>query len=187
MRKIVKIIHTLAACGLIGGLGCYMIVLVSAPQDTLEDYADLRQTIAALSNLVLLPSLGAALISGLISMVVHRPFIDMGWVWIKALLGILTFEGVLAIIGAKAGQAAKVSAKIVDGELPPEAIDRLVATEWLSLWVIAAISVAQVVLGIWRPRLVRPPQRSASRAAPEKTETVDGSGPGGGVAKSADQ
>jgi hypothetical protein len=34
MRKTIKILHSLASCGLIGGLAAYMIVLLWAPQAT---------------------------------------------------------------------------------------------------------------------------------------------------------
>ena len=86
MRKTLKFFHTLASCGLIGALLGYMIILTKAPQDTLNAYADLRQSIALLSNYLLLPSLAIALITGLLSMAVHRPFQDMRWAWVKALL-----------------------------------------------------------------------------------------------------
>jgi hypothetical protein len=153
MRKLLKISHTLAACGLIGGLGCYLILLYAAPQETPEAYADLREAIAAISNYLLLPSLAIATISGLLAMMVHRPFLDKRWVWLKAALGILMFKGVLTIVGAKANDAAVVSRKIADGEPVVEALDAALFNEWATLGVVLVLSVANVVLGIWRPRL----------------------------------
>lgn len=156
-RKVVKILHTLAACGLIGGLGCYMIMLVAAPQAqmTAAAYADLRQFISVISNYVLLPSLALALVSGLLSMAVHQPFLDKGWVWIKALMGILMFKGVLTIVSAKADYAATVARRIADGEASADALDSLLVLEWWTLVAVMAISAANVVIGIWRPRLMR--------------------------------
>lgn len=58
MRKAPKLLHTLAACGLIGGIVCHMILLYGARQDTAAAYADLRGSIAAIGNALLLPSLG---------------------------------------------------------------------------------------------------------------------------------
>lgn len=155
MRKAVKILHSLAAGGLIGGLACYAILLLAAPQETPAAYAALRQSILVISNYVLFPSLAVALVSGLVSMIVHRPFLDTGWVWVKALLGILMFKGVLTIMSAKADYAATVAGRIARGEAPPDALADLLALEWGTLAAIAAISVANVVLGIWRPKLVR--------------------------------
>lgn len=93
MRKLLKCLHTLAACGLIGGLAVYMLLLALAPQETPAAYAQLRQAIAAVSNYLLMPSLAVALVSGLLSMAVHTPFLDKRWVWLKAAMGILMFKG----------------------------------------------------------------------------------------------
>ena len=153
MRKTLKLFHTLASCGLIGALVGYMIVLVNAPQETASKYADMRHTISALCNFVLLPSLGIALVTGLLSMAVHRPFQDMRWAWIKALLGLSMFEATLAIIQSKANYAASVSAKIAAGEASADALASGLSTEWSSLFAIMALSIANIVLGIWRPPL----------------------------------
>ena len=166
MRKLFKVFHTLAACGLIGGLGCYLILLYAAPQETPKAYADLRQGIAAISNYLLLPSLAVATVSGLLAMMVHRPFLDKRWVWLKAVLGILMFKGVLTIVGAKANEAAVVSRKIADGEPVAEVLDAALFNEWATLGVVLLLSMANVVLGIWRPRLVgRPKYREKATSA----------------------
>lgn len=154
MRKTLKILHTLAASGLIGGLGCYMILLMMAPEGTPEAYADLRQSIAMISNYVLLPSLAIGVISGLLSMVVHRPFLDKRWVWLKAALGILMFKGVLTVVGAKADHAAVVSREIANGASSSDVLETALVQEWWTLVVVMALSIANVVIGIWRPRLM---------------------------------
>lgn len=162
MRKALKIMHSIAAGGLIGGLACYAILLLAAPQETPAAYADLRRSIAAISDWVLLPSLALAVLSGLVAMIVHRPFLDLGWVWIKALLGILMFKGVLTIVSAKADHAATMSARIASGEAPPDALAELLMLEWGTLAIVGAIAVANVVLGVWRPKLMRLPARTAA-------------------------
>ncbi|WP_052340876.1 DUF2269 family protein [Salinarimonas rosea] len=157
MRKLVKILHSVAAGGLLGGLACYAALLALAPQETSQAYADLRVSITVISDWVLLPSLAVALVSGLLSMIVHRPFLDTGWVWIKAGLGILMFKGTLTIVSAKADYAATMAARMAAGDAPPDALADMVRLEWGTLAVVGAIAVANVVLGIWRPRLVRIP------------------------------
>lgn len=166
MRKVLKILHTLAACGLIGGLGCYMILLYMAPHESPAAYAGLRQAIASVSNYLLLPSLAIATVSGLLSMMVHRPFLDKGWVWFKAALGILMFKGVLTIVGAKANEAAVVSRKIADGEPAAKVLDAALFNEWATLGVVLVLSVANVVVGIWRPRFGARSQSQAKGNAP---------------------
>jgi hypothetical protein len=142
-----------------------MVLLVFAPQGDAAQYADLRQSIAAISTYVLLPSLAIALVSGLLSMLVHQPFIDMGWVWIKALLGILMFKGVLTIVSAKADYAAAMADRIAAGSAPPDALQQLLVLEWSTLWIVMAMSVANVVLGIWRPKFARPAKAEPVPAA----------------------
>ena len=63
LPKTLKFLHTLAACGIIGGIGCHMILLIFAPQGTPAAYADMRQSISAISNYVLVPSLAIVLVS----------------------------------------------------------------------------------------------------------------------------
>ncbi len=174
MRKTLKILHTLAACGMIGGLLVYMLLLVEARQDTPEAYADLRWSISQLSDYVLMPSLAIVVVSGLLAMVVHRPYMDKRWAWVKAASGILMFKGVLTIVGAKANYAAGVAEKIANGEASREALDAALAYEWYALGAILALSVANVILGVWRPKLKVGEEPRARRApqAPAKSEAV---------------
>jgi hypothetical protein len=171
MRKTLKFLHTGAACGLTGALLAYAVLLMYAPQNTPGQYADVRHTIDVLCNVVLLPSLAIALISGLLSMAVHAPFQDMRWVWVKALLGLSMFESTLAIIQSKAHTAAKIAAKIAAGEAPPGALDAALSTEWSSLAAILALSVANIALGVWRPALQRR-QRVGGAVADSGTESA---------------
>ncbi len=162
LRRILKILHTVSSCGLIGGLLAYMVILITAPQATPSSYADMRVTIAANSNHVLLPSLAVALISGLLAMAAHRPDTEKVWAWIKAATGIPMFKGVLTIVGAKADYAASVSERIASGEVDVEVLETALAYEWQALITILAISVLNVVLGVWRPNIKR--RRNSGRA-----------------------
>lgn len=164
MRKAMKFFHTLASAGLIGAMLGYIILLMYAPQGTAQAYADMRQSIAALCNYLLLPSMAIALITGLLAMAVHRSFQEMRWVWVKALLGLLMFESTLAIIQSKANTAAAVSAKIANGAAEQAVLKTALATEWTSLALILSLAIANLVLGVWRPRLARAPQRAVAGA-----------------------
>ncbi|MEQ1612131.1 MAG: hypothetical protein ABL904_05215 [Hyphomicrobiaceae bacterium] len=155
MRKVLKLFHSLASCGRIGALLGYTIVLIHAPQTSPLAYAQARQIISLLCNFLLLPSLAVALVTGLFSMMVHRPFQDTRWAWFKAVLGLSMFEATLGIIQSKATTAAVESAKIATGETEPVALADALANEWGALTAIMALSIAQVGLGVWRPRLAR--------------------------------
>lgn len=155
MRKAVKVLHTLAACGLIGALAGYALVLLYARQDTPAQYADMRHTINIISNYLLMPSLGVGLLSGLVSMIVHQPFQQFRWAWLKALLGISMFEATLVVISTKANTAAALADKITAGENKADELAAAIASEWNGLAVVFALAMANILLGIWRPSLMR--------------------------------
>jgi hypothetical protein len=153
MRRLMKFLHTLAACGLLGALGAYMVVLLFSPQASAQALADMRQTVSALCSYLLLPSLILALVTGLLSMAVHRPFQETRWAWAKAVLGLSLFEATLAVVQAKAGSAAEEAAKLAAGQGDAAALASIISSEWTTLYALIALSAAQIALGIWRPRL----------------------------------
>jgi len=155
-RKISKILHSIAACGIIGGIGCYMVLLTISVPETAGTYADLRQSISVISNYIILPSMALVIGTGLLSMIVHQPFTEKGWVWIKAMTGILLFEGTLTIVGARASYAAQKSAEIAAGIVPADTLDSLIAREWGTLVIVMGIALLNIVLGVWRPRRITP-------------------------------
>lgn len=155
MRKTLKIVHTLAACGLIGALLAYMLILMFAPTDTPRAYADTRAIISQLCDYLILPSMALAVVSGLLAMAVHRPFQDTRWAWLKALLGLSLFEATLAIVQSKATTAAALSARLAAGVGEPGELAVVLANEWRAFSAVLALSIVQVIVGVWRPRLTR--------------------------------
>ncbi len=153
-RRLLKILHELGAIGLTGALASYMILLVTAPDDSMADYAIVRSSIEAISAWLLVPSLAIALVSGLLAMAVYAPFQKGGWVWAKAILGLPMFEGTLATIDSTAKQAAALSAQAAagDGDVDPTLLSEMLTREWRALWIIMVLAIAQTVLGVWRPR-----------------------------------
>lgn len=156
-RRIIKILHTLGSIGLAGGLAAFMMVLAYGPgPDMPSEYAELRGSLAVLSRWLILPCMIATLASGLLSMAVHFPFQDKGWVWVKALLGLLVFEASLASIDGPAQAAATASASAVAGEIDATRLAVLIDDKWGAWWMLLAIFVVNVILGVWRPRFIRP-------------------------------
>jgi hypothetical protein len=129
-----------------------MVLLATAPNDSMTDYAIVRSNIEAISGWLLVPSLAIALMSGLLAMAVYSPFQNAGWVWAKLLLGLPMFEGTLATIDATAQHAAALSARAAAGDVDPTLLSEVIAREWQALWFIMALAIAQTVLGVWRPR-----------------------------------
>ena len=153
MRKTLKILHTLSAIGMSGGLAAYMLVLATTPEITsLEAHASLRASLALVAKWMILPSMLVVIVTGLLAMAVHDRFQEMPWVWIKALSGILIFEATLASVDGPAQQAAAATARAVAGDIDIATMQSLLRDEWGAWWMLLALSVANVLLAIWRPR-----------------------------------
>lgn len=156
MRRLMKFLHTASAIGLAGGLSAYMLALSAAPDiSSVAEYSALRNSLATVSTWLILPSMVVVLASGLLSIAVHRPFHNAIWAWIKAASGILIFEETLRAIDAPAQAAARAAARTMSGEIDIVALPGLIHDEWVSWWLILALSAANIALGIWRPRIVK--------------------------------
>jgi hypothetical protein len=155
MGRFLKALHQIGGIGLAGSLAACIVLVATAPTDSLAGYAAVRRGIAAISQWILVPSLAIVLVSGLLAIAANRAYHDAGWAWIKALLGIVMFEGTLITISASARRAAELSALAAAGEGDPAQLAEVLRTEWGSLWLILALSIANVLLAVWRPRILR--------------------------------
>lgn len=154
LKRALKLLHSLSAIGFAGGLAAYMIVLNGAPDvSATAEYLALRDALASLANFIIVPSMVVGVTSGLLAMAFHFPFHDAPWVWAKALSGVLLFEASLMSIDAPAEQAAEAVANAMRGEIDPATLNTLVHDEWVAMWTVLALAVANVVLAVWRPRL----------------------------------
>ncbi len=152
-RKAVKILHVLGSTALTGALAAYMLLLATASSDSLAEYANLRANLATLSKWVIAPSMVLCLASGMFTLVVHHPFQEQRWVWIKILLGLPMFEGTLGVVDAVAQRAARLTAEAAAGGGDPAVLAELVRTEWGGLWAIMGLARVNIVISVWRPRL----------------------------------
>lgn len=177
MRKTLKILHTIGACGMIGALVAALVLIYFAPVTSDASFAEMRTSIALFSNYILLPSLGIVLVSGLFAMAAHTPYMNKGWVLLKAGFGIIVFKGTLHLIGAHDDYATQLTAAVAEGRvLPATALDGALAHENLMIWTLLILSVANVVVGVWRPKFIREKTlRRGPRAvvAEETAQTVE--------------
>lgn len=156
MRRLLKFLHTLGAIGLTGALGAQIVLLSRLPApDSLSEYAVLRGAMGVLAEWILLPSLAVTLVSGLLAMAMNHAFHNAGWAWFKLALGVSMFEGTLITVQGPAQKEAELSARALAGELDPALLGQAMQAEWNSVWVVLAIAIANVFLGVWRPRFQR--------------------------------
>lgn len=156
MRLLLKFLHTIGAIGLMGGLACMLVLLLRAPApESLAAYASARAAMELIARWVFFPSLGLTLVAGLLAIAVNGAFHNAGWAWIKAATGILLFEaGFVGVLGPMQREAER-SAKALAGEFDVALLAQTLSAERNTLWVLLALSAANVMLGVWRPRFSR--------------------------------
>ena len=156
VRHLLKFLHTIGAVGLMGAMASLLVLLSMAPPPTsLAAYASIREAMGGIATWILFPSLGLTLIAGLVAIAYSRVYQNAGWVWLKAASGILIFEGCLVGVVGPIQQEAEQSAKALAGELDPTILALSLGSERNTLWVLLAVATANVVVGIWRPRLMK--------------------------------
>lgn len=148
-RMTAKVLHELASIGFGGGLAACLLINGLADHGTAETFAAGRQAFAAIANYLLVPSMAVVVVSGLLAIAATRGYMDAGWAWLKALLGITVFEATLMVVGSGSRQAEMLAAFTAD----PQALQALLRSERNTLWLLIALSVVNVVLAVWRPRL----------------------------------
>ena len=156
MRHFLKFLHTIGAIGLIGAAACLLVLLHLAPAATsVAGHALYRGAMGTIATWIFFPSLALTLISGLLAIAFHRGFHNAGWAWLKA-----AFEdqnsrgGFVGVIGPMQREAER-SAKALAGQVDPATLSASLGAEQGTLWVLLAVATANVVLGVWRPRLIR--------------------------------
>ena len=153
MRRALKLFHIVSSAGFIGGIAVYIMLLAHSPEaKDIEAFDQNRQDIALIAHWLILPSMAVILLSGLLSIAVHRPFHEARWVWVKALSGILVFEATLASIDGPAQRAAQTSAAAIAGDLDVSELVAKVHDHTGALYILLGLAVANIMLGIWRPR-----------------------------------
>ncbi|MBI1187782.1 MAG: DUF2269 family protein [Alphaproteobacteria bacterium] len=154
MRRFLKFLHTVGAAGLMGGAAA--IVAMLAPASVGADPAPILDAIAKIAAWVIGPSMVVTIVSGLLAMAANAAFQDVAWVWVKAATGVLILQAGLHVLGPIQEAAKRLANAPADG---PAALDptHLLEAEINTLWVLLAVSAANIALGVWRPRFPKYP------------------------------
>jgi uncharacterized membrane protein len=157
VRRFLKFLHTLGAAGLMGAIAALMVVVILAPASvSTVGYGPLIGAMAKIAAWTIGPSMVMTVITGLLAMAATPAFQDAGWVWVKAATGLLILEGGLHVLGP-IQEEAKRGAGALAGGPDPASVARLLTAEGNTLWLLLAVSVANIALGVWRPRLPKIP------------------------------
>ena len=148
LRLGTKTLHEIASIGFGGALAACLVINLVPNRASSERFAAARKVFAAIAQYVLFPSMGIFVVSGLIYLAATRSYANAGWAWVKALLGLSVFEATLLIVGS-GRQQAELAAAAANATL----LDSPLRSERNTLWLLIAVSVANVVLAVWRPRL----------------------------------
>ena len=156
LHKLLKLLHELGAIGVIGSFAaCLVLVATAPPSRSLIAYAAVRQSIALISHWLLVPSLALVVVSGLLAIAANSTYHNAGWAWFKAALGLVMFEGTLLTVAGGSRRAAELSMLAASGHADPAELAQVLHTEWGGLWLLLTLSLANIVLAVWRPRLQR--------------------------------
>ena len=148
LRLGAKTLHDLASMTFGGALAACLLINQIANREAGAEFTAARLTYSAIAQYLLIPSMFVVVLSGLIALAATRAYTSASWAWFKALLGISVFEATLVLVGSNQKQAA-----ILAAQADPALLATLLRAERNTLWLLIVLSVINVVLAVWRPRL----------------------------------
>jgi uncharacterized membrane protein len=154
-HKTLKFLHIIGTVGFCAALLALLLLHASLPDPSqLEQFAGIRLAMGNVAKWLLLPSTGLVVISGLIAMALNDVYKNAGWVWIKLATGVLILEGTLVYVQAPMERAANNAQSALDGDFDLTTLGTVLGSEWNSIWVILGVAVVNIVLGVYRPRIM---------------------------------
>ena len=153
MRRLLKFLHTLGAVGFMGGMAALAAILLGSPATS--GAAGHVPAMARVAVWVIGPSMMLTVIAGLLAMAVTPAFQDAAWVWAKTATGILILEGGLHVLGPLQEEAKRGAGGSAASD--PAGVSTMLAAEANTLWLLLGVSLANIALAIWRPRMPKLP------------------------------
>lgn len=161
-QKTLKFLHIAGTIGFCAALLALLLLHASLPDPAqLEQFASIRLAMGNVAKWLLLPSTGLVVVSGLIAMALNDAYKNAGWVWVKLATGVLILEGTLVYVQAPMERAANNAQSALAGDFDPGSLGSVLNAEWNSIWVILGVAVVNIILGVYRPRILRRSQTQA--------------------------
>ena len=158
LRRTLKFLHTMGAIGLMGAMACLLVLLaLSPPPAKIAEYALMRGAMGTIATWVFLPSFVLTLVAGLLAIAANRAFHNAGWAWVKLATGLAVFEGSFVGVIGPMQEEAEQSAAVLAGKADVATLAQSLGAEQGTMWLLIAIATANVVLGVWRPKLTSIP------------------------------
>ena len=153
-RKILKFGHTVTGMAFLGAIVVLWVFHehLAAPSDSLAIYTAQRQVMERIASLVLMPSLMLSLLFGIASLTMVKSFHGAPWAWGKLFTTVLMLEGSLMGIQSPIKKEAALAVSALSDETVIAALALNAEAEQLSLILIGFVAIANVALGVWRPR-----------------------------------
>jgi hypothetical protein len=174
MRRSLKFIHTVSTAVLVGTLVLQLVIAFRYNALLAADDATAlgaRAVLVEVTRWVMGPSLVVCVVSGLLLMGLNRTFASAGWVWAKALLGLMLVKGVITIQDPAVHELYALAVQGIAGKAEALAeLARLARMEWLGGWLALVLAVAAIAFGVWRPRF------GAAEQAPRGVRAARGAG-----------
>ena len=154
-----KALHELASIAFGGALLVCLVINGTADRSSPADFLAARRLFATVAQVVLVPSMGVVVVSGLLALAATHGYLRARWAWVKALLGLSLFQATLLVVGSASRQADLTAALAASDTALADAMLR---AECITLVLLLVLCVANVLLAVWRPRLGR--EGSAARS-----------------------
>lgn len=151
-RPLLKLLHQLGVIGFMGALAAQLVLLAVSGDAAAQP--PWRQAAAQISGWLVMPALLLAVVTGLLLMMAHPPFMAARWVWAKALLGMVVGAVLLFGVQTAVRQSLLLAIQPVGADPAANAwaLAQALRTEWIGGGVGLAVSVVAVGLAVWRPR-----------------------------------
>ena len=147
-----KFLHVIATIGLVGSLAALLAMVMGAARLPADQALVTHQVLVWTLYRVTLPSVALLWLTGLLSIAVRTAFLEMGWVWVKLILG-MAMTGIVFIVlwpgsDAVAERVAQTGTPSLRVLFSPS-FDREIV--WSSIAIV--LGAAATAFGIWRPRI----------------------------------